>query len=280
MKFKIVSDSSSNIFSIKEVAYQSVPLKIITDEVEYIDNPELNVVNMVEDLKKYKGKSGSSCPNAHEWEEAFGDADCVFGITISSNLSGSYAAATQAAENFIENHPASKIFIIDSLSAGSELHLIIQKLSEYIQAGKNFEEIVESIKEYQKHTHLLFGLQSLTNLARNGRINPAVAKVCGIIGIRLLGKASDVGTLQPMHKFRSEKKLLQGFVDEMMALNWKGQKVRICHCLNLQGANQLKDMLLEKFPTTDIEIVDCTALCSFYAEEGGLLVGFEDENAK
>ena len=34
-------------------------------------------------------------------------------------------------------------------------------------------------------------------------------------------------------------------------------------------------MIREKFPHSSIEIRPCGGLCSFYAEIGGLLVGFE-----
>ena len=38
MKYKIVSDSSSNILSFSKVPYATVPLKIITSEKEYVAN--------------------------------------------------------------------------------------------------------------------------------------------------------------------------------------------------------------------------------------------------
>ena len=49
---------------------------------------------------------------------------------------------------------------------------------------------------------LIFVLQSLKNFANNGRVSPAVAKIAGIMGICIIGKASDVGTLEPIHKCR------------------------------------------------------------------------------
>ncbi len=275
MKFKIVSDSSSNILSREEVYYSTVPLKIITDEKEYVDNLKLNVSEMVSNLKKYKGKSGSSCPNMQEWLDAFDGAENIFAITISSNLSGSYTSARQAGEEYIATNPNANVFVIDSLSTGPEMHLIIERLCHNIEAGKDFEEIKNDIIEYQKTTHLLFGLQSLTNLARNGRVNPAIAKVAGILGIRILGVASEVGTLQQLSKHRSDKKLLQGFLDEMESRGFKGGKVKISHCFNEATASALQSLIIEKYPNCDVFINPCTGLCSFYAEEGGILVGFE-----
>lgn len=86
MKYKIVADSACNIVSGEDGTFASVPMKIVAER-EYVDDANLDVAQMVEDLKQYKGKSGSSCPNVGEWLEAFGDAEEVFGITISKHLS-------------------------------------------------------------------------------------------------------------------------------------------------------------------------------------------------
>ena len=92
MRFRIVADSSCNVLSLGDPDYTTVPLKIVAAK-EYVDNAELDLAEMVKNLQEHKGKSGSSCPNVGEWLEAFGDAEEVFGITITKHLSGSYNAA-------------------------------------------------------------------------------------------------------------------------------------------------------------------------------------------
>ncbi len=275
MKYKIVADSSANLFDLTDIPFSYAPLKIITSEKEYVDTPDLDLQKMTDDLLTVKGKTSTSCPNVHEWLEAFDGAENVFVITITSNLSGSYASAMQAKTDYMNAHPGAKVCVIDSLSAGPEMAMLAEKIREYILKDMSFEEIETAITNYLKQTHLLFSLQSLVNLARNGRVSPAVAKVAGILGIRVVGKASDGGTLEPLHKCRGEKKALESILDEMKAHGFAGARVRISHCFNLESANQLKDMILAKFPGSDIIISECTALCSYYAEKGGLLVGFE-----
>lgn len=279
MNCKIVADSSSNMFSLEDVPFSSVPLKIITSQAEYVDTPDLDVEAMVNALKNTKGKSGTSCPNVHDYLESFSCAEQIYAVTITSNLSGSCAAARQAKEQYQQEHPEAQVCVVDSLSAGPELRLIVEKLKELILEGKPFRKIQEAIRTYQSHTHLLFSLQSLTNLARNGRVSPVVAKVAGVLGIRIVGTASQEGTLQPLHKCRGEKKALETILSEMKERCFRGGKVRICHCFNPESAGQLRDMILSHFPSSDVLIEPCTALCSFYAERGGLLVGFADANA-
>ena len=277
MKFKIVSDSSSNIFAFPGVSFASVALKINTANAEYVDDENLDVAMMVRQLQENKGKSGTSCPNVHDWLQAFDGADRVFAITITSNLSGSYASARQAKAIYEENNPGAKVYVVDSLSTGPEMRLIMERIREWIDEKLSFEQIKEKIQEYQKRTHLLFSLESLTNLARNGRVNPAVAKIAGVLGIRMVGCASEVGTLQLLHKCRGEKKALETMFKEMVTRGFEGGRARIAHCFNPEAAASLKETILAAFPKCDIFIEPATALCSFYAEQGGLLVGFESK---
>ena len=275
MQYKIVADSSSNIRTFDGVDFAGVPLKIITKEKEYIDTPDLDLEQMVADLKAYKGTSGTSCPNVYEWMEAFGDADCVFAIAITSNLSGSCNAARQAAEDYMAANPGKKVCVLDSLSAGPELQLTVELLRDLILAGEEFEAIEQKARAYMEKTHLAFSLQSLANLARNGRVSPAVAKIASVLGICIVGKASDVGTLEPLHKCRGEKSALKTMYKSMKEMGFAGGKVRISHCLNEKGAQMVVDMIRADFPNADV-VVDCAkGLVCYYAEKGGMLIGFE-----
>ena len=276
MGIRIVSDSSSNLHAFSAAPYASVPLKVITKEREYVDTASLDVEGMIADLGRVHGRTGTSCPNVYEWREAMGDADDVIAITITSNLSGSYAAAMQAKRECEAENPVRRIAVIDSLSTGPEMQLVIERLAELIAAGVSFDEVERGAREYLVHTHLVFCLQSLDNLARNGRVNVIVAKVVGALGIRIVGIASAKGTLELLHKPRGAQRARESILSVMREQGYRGGRVRIAHCLNETGAVALADAIRREFPTATIEILKTTALCSFYAEEGGLMIGYED----
>ena len=276
MNYKIIADSSSNIRR-HEFPYEclTVPLKIGTDEKEFTDNNELEIEDMLVYLENYSGKSSTSCPNVSDFVEAFGDAENIFCVTITSALSGSYNAACAAKEEYEEMHPKRHVCVIDSLSTGPEMKLIVEKLRELISAGKNFDEICLDIAEYQKNTALMFSLESLKNLANNGRVSHMTARLAGALGIRIVAKASDKGTIETITKSRGEKKAIEDIIKSMLLRGYNGGKVRIDHCFNSVAANVLKEKLLAKFEDADIVVGRSYGLCSFYAERGGLLVGFE-----
>ena len=272
---KIVADSSANLMELNTVAFDVAPLKVITAEREFVDDRNLDLEEMIRFFKSYKGRSQSSCPNPEDWLTTFGDAEDVFCVAITSGLSGSYNAACIAKDMYEAEHPGRRVFVIDSLSAGPELTLIVEKLEELIVAGKTYEEICSYITEYQKKTGLLFMLESLNNFAANGRVSPTVAKIAGVLGIRIVGKASDVGTLEPTDKCRGEVKSLNAIVKHLKENGLKTGKVQLAHCLNEAAANTLKSMIEAELPEVTVNIGINLGLCSFYAEKGGLLVGFE-----
>ena len=275
IKFKIVTDSSSDLRTLDGVPFESAPLKVITDEREYIDNADLDVVSMLADLKAYKGRSRSSCPSSGEYFDAFSDAENVFCITITSGLSGSFNAANVAAKQFKEIYPDRNIHVIDSLSTGAENALLAEKLRDLILEGKDFETIKTEITKYHNHTRLIFALESMHNLANNGRVSQLTAKMAGMLGIRAIGRASEVGTLDMICKSRGPLSAANDIVSNMIGDGFNGGKVRIHHANNESSALLLRDRIIDSFPEAHVDILPAGGLCSFYAEQGGLLVGFE-----
>ena len=276
MKFKLITDSSANLRELHEdVEFASVPLTIRVEGKEFVDDETLDLDTMLETLANTKQKSSSSCPNVEDYLNAFGDADRIFCITITSNLSGSFNAARIAKEEYEAQYPDRKVYVIDSLSAGPELKLIAHRIVELIKGSEVYEDICKKIAEYQEHTRLMFCLQSLKNLANNGRVSPVVAKIAGVLGIRAVGKASDVGTLEMLDKVRGEKSAVAKIFERMQEMGYRGGKVLIDNCCNLPAAKQLQALVLSKFPKAQIIHDTCKGLCSFYAEKGGLMIGFE-----
>ena len=272
---KIVSDSSSNVFALEGANYTTVPMKVIAGDQEFIDTPGLNLAEMVEFLKNHKGKSGSSCPNVQEWLDAYEGDEDLFALTISGALSGSYNSAKQAAEEFEAEHPGRRAFVIDTRSAGPQQIMIAEKLRELINKGLDFDTVKEKVLDYANHTHILFCLESMMNLARNGRVNPAVAKIAGMLGIRVVGDAKD-GQITPVHKPRGAKKATQALVEMMKERGFfNGAILRIAHCFGETPAKALADAVKAEFPNARVILEPTTALCSFYAEAGGLMIGCE-----
>lgn len=274
MKVKIVADSSANMYTLEGVDFSSAPLTIRTADREFVDNASLDVLEMVDYLSKYKGKSGSACPGVGDWLDVFGDADEVYCVTIISTLSGSYNAAMTAKAQYEEENPGKKVFVLDSYSAGPEPKMLAEKIRDLVLEGKDFETVCKEVLEYkEKKSCLVFCLESLKNLANNGRTSHAVAALCSVVGIRVVGDVKD--GLHPTDKCRGEKKAIATLFKNMKSKGYAGGLVVIDQCFNEGAANALKNAIRAEFTDAPVRIEKTLGLCSFYAERGGLMIGFE-----
>ena len=281
-QYRIVTDSSANLTSLPyrkeegvEIGFSSVPLTLHTVRREFVDDETLDVEMLVEELHTAKGPSGSACPNHAQWYDAFGEGEEIFAFTMTSHLSGTYESALFAAKEYKAAHPDRHVHVFDSLSTGPEMELMIEKTIELIEAGASFHEIVIQVEAYTHRTHLLFSLESLRNLAANGRVSTAVATIAGVLGIRVLATASEEGTIEMLKKPRGERAALCALWESIREKGFSGGKVRIAHCMNEGLANELARLIREAFRNADVKIRACRGLCSLYAEKGGLIVGFE-----
>ena len=110
--------------------------------------------------------------------------------------------------------------------------LYVEKLVEYIEQGLSFEEVSAKIDKYAKNVRLLYVLESLDNLIKNGRVSKLEGGLAGLLGIRILGTASSEGTLELLHKCRGQKKVYDQMLNRMLEDGFDGGRVVISHCLN------------------------------------------------
>lgn len=279
MKYAIIVDSSCDLYidgNFENDTFMSrVPLRLRIGEKEYTDDFSLDVKAFMKEMKEYPGATGSAAPSPEEWYNAYKNADEVFAVTITSALSGSYSSAMVGKNMLLEDYPDKKIHIIDSKAAGPGLTLIVRKLQEYIKEKLSFEEIVERITEYCKKIKVFFVLESMDNLVKNGRVSVLSGKLAGLLGIKVLGQASEEGTIEMLHKARGRDTIYKKTIQEMLAKGYKGGKMIISHCFNNERAQYIIEAVKEYFPIENVEVMPTGGLCSYYAEQSGIIIAYE-----
>ena len=279
MTWKIIADSGCDFREManlaKDTQFESVPLTIQVENEIFIDDKQLDIDLMMEKMYASSAASKSACPSPDDYLKSFEGADKIFVVTITGTLSGSNNSAQVAKKIFLEEHPDAQIHVIDSLSAGGEVDLLVTKLNELIQQDLSFDEVVEVISRYQEKTKLLFVLAKVDNLVKNGRLSKLLGTVVGLLNIRMVGEASQTGTLELLQKARGSKKALASAIEELLKAGYKGGRLIIAHRNNEKFCQQFSQLIQEKYPQAQIETIPTSGLCSFYAEEGGILMGYE-----
>ncbi|HFR3702168.1 TPA: DegV family protein [Streptococcus suis] len=278
-KWKIVADSGCDYRQLAQLApdteFVSVPLSIQIGDQTFVDDASLDIEQMVSVMQSTSEAATSACPSTQAYEEAFAGAENVIVVTITGGLSGSFNAARVARDMYLEEHPDAKIHLLDSLSAGGEMDLLVTEINRLIASGLEFEEVVSAITTYQENSKLLFVLAKVDNLVKNGRLSKLVGAVVGLLNIRMVGEASSEGKLELLQKARGHKKSVTAAWEEMKKAGYKGGRIIMAHRNNDKFFQQFSDLVKETYPEASIEEVATSGLCSFYAEEGGLLMGYE-----
>lgn len=279
MTWKIVADSSCELRSLEGLApglsFDIVPLKIRVGEREFVDNAALDTAAMMAAMANYNGPSTTACPSPEEWAEKFLQADCSIAFTITSGLSGTYNSALVGRDMALERCPDKKIHVVDTLSTGGQMVLDIWKARELIEAGVPFEGVCAEIEIYNQQRKLLFALANFDNLVKNGRMNRLVGFVAGAMNMRAVGRASEAGKIELLHKTRGETRMLAFILETMDRSGYEGaEPVVISHCFNETAARLLTTGIHNKWPQAPVTILPTSGLTSFYAEQQGLIVGY------
>lgn len=279
MTWKIVTDSGCDLRSLesqsKELQFERVPLTLQIGTEIFRDDDGLDIDNMMATMYQSSKAATSSCPSPDAFLQAYKGVDNVIAVTITGTLSGSHNSARLAKNDLLEDYPNANIHVIDSLSASGEVDLIVLELERLINLGLSFEEVVERITAYQEKTRLIFVLAKVDNLVKNGRLNKLVGKVVGLLDIRMVGQASKEGTLELLQKARGQKKAVSALVEEIQKAGYKGGKVYIAHANNPKICEQISEKIKAIYPDAVIQTGRTSGLCSFYAEDEGILMGYE-----
>ena len=279
MEWKIVVDTACDFREIpnkaENVTYERVPFSLQIEDKVFVDTLDLDIDKMMEEMYASSEPARSACPSPEAYLAAYRGAKNVIVLTLTGGMSGSYNSAIIGEKMLKEENEDVNIHIIDTLSAGGENDLYLLKINELIKEGLSFDEVVSEMKKYQENSKLIFVLEKVDNLVKNGRLNKLTAAVVGLLNMRMVGEASDEGTLHLLHKVRGEKKAVSTVVDEMIKAGYKGGRAVITHRNNESICKKIEDKLKEKFSNVEFIVVPTSGICSFYGEEGGMLLGYE-----
>lgn len=275
MSIKIVTDSSANLFELEGVEFAAVPLKVTVGDREFTDDATVNMEEFYSLLDQRPEHSCTSCPSVGDWLAAFGDARDVICITLASTMSGSCSTARIAKREYESQHHGRHVYLIDSLSIGPEMALLAEYARSLVLGGMSPAYIYRALLRYKARTRLVFALSDLKNCAENGRVGRGEARGIGVMGVGVVGHASDQGSLEIQEKCRGKKQIGAGILRQMKQLGYAGGRILIAHSGDESGALELMHRIREAFGTVDVRIGRSGALCGFYAEQGSLLVGME-----
>ena len=277
MSYKIIVDSCGELPKSykKDEHFESVPLTRDIDGYQIVDDETFDQADFLRRVAASPNCPKSSCPSPQRYMEAYTcEADRVYVVTLSAELSGSYNSAELGKKLYEEERGAKNIHVFNSCSASVGQTLIAMKIEEYEKAGLPFEEVVAKVDAFIAEQHTYFVLESLEALRKNGRLSNLKAFVANALNIKPVMGATSIGTICQKDQARGMNRALKRMADYVAeeVIHPEEKIVAISHCNCPERAEFMKEEIQKRIQVKDFLILDTAGVSSLYASDGGVIV--------
>lgn len=277
MSYKIIVDSCGELTEEMKQSgnFETASLSIDIDDYHIVDDDTFDQAEFLAKVAASPNCPKSSCPSPERYMESFrAEAERVYAVTLSAELSGSYNSAVLGKNLYHEEWGEKDIYIFNSRSASVGETLIGQKIVECEAAGMTFAEVVDTVESYIDGQSTYFVLETLETLRKNGRLTGIKAIVATALNIKPVMGATKLGSICQLGQARGVKKALTKMVDEMVKTvkNPEEKILAISHCNCLERAIEVKNMIQDKISPKEVIILDTRGISSMYASDGGIIM--------
>lgn len=205
-KIALIADSACDLSleTLNERNIKLLPLRISYSDKEYKDKIDISADEIYNNLEKEVPKT--SLPSAEIMEEILMSLEDegythVIAITISSGLSGTFNSIRLA----LEDHPKLTSYVFDTKILAMPEGIMALEVSDLINSGKNFQEIVSAIPKIRKSISGYFTINTLEYLKKGGRIGKISGTIGEMLNLKPVVSVDDDGVYYTVCKARGRK---------------------------------------------------------------------------
>ncbi len=227
----VICDSGTDLPEeiLKDPRLKMVPLKVILGDKEYKDVLEIGEEEVLSYMEDDFPKT--SLPSQNDVKSAMlkmidDGFDEIVGVNISSALSGTHNVFRMASESVKKEFPAVKIELIDSLNISIGSGFLAYKALQLIDAGKKFEDMMETLKSSIKKSKLFYSIPTLKFLKAGGRIGRVSATLGEILNLKPVISVGDDGIYYTVAKGRGMQRAVDKMIQEALGFA-QGKEVEV-----------------------------------------------------
>ncbi len=276
MSYKIILDSCGELpEELKnDPRFERVPLGLEVGDYSILDDENFDQKLFLEKVAACPTCPKSSCPSPQKYMEAYHcDAERIYVVTLSSQLSGSHNSAELGKKLYEETYGKKQICIVDSESASGGETQIALRAMELEEQGLDFDTISQMLNEYRDGMNTYFVLDNLETLRKNGRLTGVKAMLATTLNIKPV-MGAEKGNIIQLSQCIGFKKALKKMVEILCkeVCDPENKRVIISHCNALEKAEALKAELLKHIRVRELRIMDMAGVSTLYANDGGIIV--------
>ncbi|BAD40434.1 DegV family protein [Symbiobacterium thermophilum] len=280
MGIRIVTDSTADLPKelCRELGIEVIPLTVRFGEEAYLDGVTLDSDGFWAKLKESPHHPSTAQPAPGDFLEVYRRiheaGDEIVSIHISSKMSGTVNSAEIAAQML----PEARISIVDTRSVSLGLGLVVIGAARMAREGKSREEIVAWAHKTCDRMNILFTIDTLEFLQRNGRIGKATALLGGLLGIKLILQVDKEGVVAPADKVRGRSRVFARAREIMHERVPPGRRIRmaVVHAQAPEQAQAWGEEVKRDYQVEEYLVGQLGAVVACHAGPGALGVIFHE----
>ncbi len=258
-KIAIMTDSASCVHLVgSENDIHVFPMGLIFGEEVLEDNEDLDVDAFFERLANDPKVPTTSQPNLEAIIQKVNDlkeqgyTDVIF-VTISNHLSGTFESANMI-QSYVEGI---NIHAFDSLTGGYHEGELVETAAQMAKDGESVETILEELKRKRTNSSLVFFVDDLKYLVKNGRLSNASGFIGNLLKMKPIIKVKQTGEVVSEGKVRKVSAAIDTILKQTkeLASKFEGKKldVHVYHGIVTKTVNQLVDRAKEIFGVSNVK---------------------------
>lgn len=279
-RVKIITDSASDLPSgfFDEYDISMLPMSVIIGDKTYLDRVDMDsrtFFRMMRENPEILPKTVMPSVDliAEEFRRNLEAFEHQIYVCISSNGSGTYNISNMIKKE-IEEHTGrpSNITVIDSRSFSAGYGMAVREMARCAFEGADFDTVMSVYNQCMKKTSVFMVVDDLNHLKRGGRINPSIALVGGMLGIKPLLTIKN-GLIDGFGKERGKRRGMERIAELALGKINRPQdtKIWLVHTDAHEDVQVLEQMILQKVTPSEILTIELGACIGSHTGRG--LVG-------
>ena len=274
----IVTDSTCDLpeSMLEDLNIGVVPVRVYFGSENYLDKVTLTPSEFYARFAVTDEAPKTSQPPPADFTQVYENvaahAGSIVSVHLSSAVSGTYQAATVGARTVQKT----AIQHVDSRNVSVGLGLVVRAAAEAAASGKGPDEVARTAREAADRVRTFIAVPTLKHLVRGGRVSPLRGFIAKLLGLLPVLTISPEGKAEPAAKARGYDAARRKMMTLLFEAAGEGaatsRRFGVAHCDAEDVAEGLAREIRDRFPETDVMIVECGPALGAHGGPGALAV--------
>jgi len=274
----VVTDSTCDLPQalFDEFAIGMVPVRVFFGSENYLDKVTITPAEFYARFAVTDQQPKTSQPPPADFTQVYRYVSTHAGSIVSIHLSAAFSGTYQAAVVGARAIEKTRFVHVDSRNVSVGLGLVVRAAAEAAAAGKDAEEVARVAREAADRTRAFVAVPTLEHLVRGGRVSPLKGLFARWLRLLPVLTISPEGKVYAGAKARGFEKARKKMMALLFAAADSGKdgsrRFGVAHCDAAELAESLARQIRERYPESDVMIVECGPALGAHGGPGAVAV--------